>query len=448
MASRAVTPWWNAAAISGEYLSAASFLGVAGLMLKFGASALWLPIGFTAGYLTLLLFVAAPLRRFGSYTIPDFAEARLPAPYMRLLAAGIVLLISGCYLVPQLKGAGVTLRAVTGAPYWVGVALVAAIVALNVGLGGMRGVTYVQAFQYWVKVFAIALPGDPAADPPRRPARARRAVRQRAPADRADGMTVDARRAGDAHVPGHGRDPNRPAGELRCRRTRPSRSPRASTPRPATSGRARSRVRPWLAAADLHLLLATFLGTMGLPHILVRFYTNPDGSAARRTTVRVLGLLGAFYLFPPSTACSAARSRPSSTSPATPTPSCCASPPPLARRGGDILAAIVAAGASPPSCRPRPACWSIAGTVSHDVLPGKRRRGARAVPGGGRRSGWSPRRCWRSPPARSTSPARRLGVRAGGEHVLPAAAARRLVAAADRPRGGARMIAGAPWPRG
>ena len=71
-----------------------------------------------------------------------------------------------------------TLRAVTGAPYWVGVAIVAAIVALNVGLGGMRGVTYVQAFQYWVKVFAIALPGDPAADPPRRPARARRAVRR------------------------------------------------------------------------------------------------------------------------------------------------------------------------------------------------------------------------------------------------------------------------------
>ena len=158
VASRAVSPWWNAAAISGEYLSAASFLGVSGLMLKFGACALWLPVGFTAGYLTLLLFVAAPLRRFGSYTIPDFAEARLPAPYMRLLAAGIVLLISGCYLVPQLKGAGVTLRAITDAPYWVGVVIVSLIVALNVGLGGMRGVTYVQAFQYWVKVFAIAVP--------------------------------------------------------------------------------------------------------------------------------------------------------------------------------------------------------------------------------------------------------------------------------------------------
>ncbi len=73
-------PWaaqWNAAAISGEYLSAASFLGVAGLIAKYGADALWYPVGFTAGYLGLLLFVAAPLRRSGAYTVPDFAEFRL-----------------------------------------------------------------------------------------------------------------------------------------------------------------------------------------------------------------------------------------------------------------------------------------------------------------------------------------------------------------------------------
>ena len=91
VASRAVTPWWNAAAISGEYLSAASFLGIAGLEMKLGAGALWLPLGFTAGYLALLLFVAAPLRRFGAYTISDFAEARLRSPRLRLLAAGVVL---------------------------------------------------------------------------------------------------------------------------------------------------------------------------------------------------------------------------------------------------------------------------------------------------------------------------------------------------------------------
>ena len=75
-----MTAWWNAAAISGEYLSAASFLGIAGLVMSSGAGAMWQSLGFTAGYLALLLFVAAPLRRFGSYTIPDFAEARLRSP--------------------------------------------------------------------------------------------------------------------------------------------------------------------------------------------------------------------------------------------------------------------------------------------------------------------------------------------------------------------------------
>ena len=158
VASRAVTPWWNAAAISGEYLSAASFLGIAGLEMKLGTSALWLPIGFASGYLALLFFVAAPLRRFGAYTIPDFAEARLGSPRVRIVAAAAVLTIGGFYLVPQLKGAGLTLEIVAGMPYWLGVVLVAAIVALTVALGGMRGVTYVQAFQYWVKTFGIALP--------------------------------------------------------------------------------------------------------------------------------------------------------------------------------------------------------------------------------------------------------------------------------------------------
>jgi cation/acetate symporter len=120
VASRAVTPWWNAAAISGEYLSAASFLGIAGLGMKLGASVRWLPLGFAAGYLALLFFVAAPLRRFGSYTIPDFAEARLSSPRVRLVAAGVVLTIAGFYLVPQLKGAGLTIGSVAGTPYWVG----------------------------------------------------------------------------------------------------------------------------------------------------------------------------------------------------------------------------------------------------------------------------------------------------------------------------------------
>ena len=66
-----MSPWWNAAAIAGEYLSAPFFLGIAGMFVKLGAPALWLPLGLTAGYLALLLFMAAPLRRFGAYTIAD-----------------------------------------------------------------------------------------------------------------------------------------------------------------------------------------------------------------------------------------------------------------------------------------------------------------------------------------------------------------------------------------
>ena len=86
VASRSVSPTWNAAAISGEYLSAASFLGVAGLVLRYGVDVLWYPVGFAAGYLALLLFVAAPLRRSGAFTLPDFCEVRLRSPLLRRLA--------------------------------------------------------------------------------------------------------------------------------------------------------------------------------------------------------------------------------------------------------------------------------------------------------------------------------------------------------------------------
>jgi cation/acetate symporter len=313
VASRAITPWWNAAAISGEYLSAASFLGIAGLQMKVGCGALWLPLGFTAGYLALLLFVAAPLRRFGAYTISDFAEARLRSPRIRVLAAVVVLGIAGFYLVPQLKGAGLTLGEVTGAPYWVGVVAVGGVVALNVASGGMRGITYVQAFQYWTKTFAIALPAclllihlgglpERAAmfghELPHAPA-AGLTVELDAPQQvtfpEATAYTVDGRSAEAAA----GEEVVLPAGTVEL-------PPGAVVPvaEGIDAQRGDEWARPVTSSGDsspvfvYSLLLATFLGTMGLPHILVRFYTNPDGPAARRTTVRVLGLLAMFYAFP------------------------------------------------------------------------------------------------------------------------------------------------------
>jgi cation/acetate symporter len=315
VASRAVTPWWNAAAISGEYLSAASFLGIAGLEMQIGASALWQSLGFTAGYLALLLFVAAPLRRYGSYTIPDFAEARLHSPAIRLLAAAIVLVIGGFYLVPQLKGAGLALNVVIGAPYWVGVAVVAVIVAINVAIGGMRGITYVQAFQFWLKLFAIAVPicvllihfgglperaalfGDQYPRAPGSGIVLELSSRQRAEFPQAGSFTV----AGGApvHVSA-GKSVTLPAG-LRVKIPAGGVVPVAQGTQALRGSRWSRPVGGSGEGAPLlvySLLIATFLGTMGLPHVLVRFYTNPDGPAARRTAVRVLGLLSLFYLFP------------------------------------------------------------------------------------------------------------------------------------------------------
>jgi cation/acetate symporter len=313
VASRAISPWWNAAAVSGEYLSAASFLGIAGLEMQFGVSALWQAVGFAAGYLALLLFVAAPLRRFGTYTLPDFAESRLDSARMRKLAVAAVLGIAGFYLLPQLKGAGIAVNEITGAPYWVGITVVGAIVALNVALGGMRGVTYVQAYQFWVKLFTFAVPailmlvylgGLPDRNT---------LFGRELPHAPASGLVVTLDHPQPVQFPratsfddsGHARTAR--AGEqLTLQPGQITLPPGAAIP--VASGTTAQTGSDWARPIARHgeasplfvysLLLATFLGTMGLPHILVRFYTNPTGVAARRTTVRVLGLLALFYLFP------------------------------------------------------------------------------------------------------------------------------------------------------
>ncbi|MGH2860343.1 MAG: cation acetate symporter [Solirubrobacteraceae bacterium] len=397
VASRVVTPWWNAAAISGEYLSAASFLGIAGLEMQIGVSALWQSLGFTAGYLALLLFVAAPLRRYGSYTIPDFAEARLRSPSLRLLAAAIVLVITGFYLVPQLKGAGLALNVVVGSPYWVGVAVVAVIVAINVSLGGMRGITYVQAVQFWIKVFAISVPAIVLlihfGGLPERAALFGRSL----PHAGATGFTLDLSSPQRAQFPQagsfivHGHRVHVRAGDwVRL----PAHTPVVIPPRgivPVASGTPALRGQAWARPVGgtgrgapvlvYSLLVATFLGTMGLPHVLVRFYTNPDGHAARRTTVRVLGLLSIFYLFPAVYGALGRVLTPQLYTTAQ-TDDVVLSLPHLAwpGAGGTILTAITCAGAFAAFLSTSSGLLvSLAGTFSHDVWP-RLRKGAPSSP--------------------------------------------------------------------
>lgn len=245
VASRSVTPFVNASAIGGEYLSAASFLGIAGLVLSYGVDMLWFPVGYTVGYLVLLVLVAAPLRRSGAYTLPDFAEMRLGSVRLRLVSSVLVVLIGWLYLLPQIQGAGITLHALTGAPAWVGELVVVVVVGVTVVAGGMRSITMVQAFQYWIKLVAISLPAVLLIGAWYR-----------------DGAPVFAAGGWGTPLSGYGG-------------------------------------REYPLYSTYSIVLATFLGTMGLPHVLVRFYTNPDGRAARRTTLAVIGLLSVFYLFPP-----------------------------------------------------------------------------------------------------------------------------------------------------
>ncbi|OBB60248.1 cation acetate symporter [Mycolicibacterium monacense] len=318
VASRTVGPQWNAAAISGEYLSAASFLGVAGLIAKYGADALWYPVGFTAGYLGLLLFVAAPLRRSGAYTVPDFAEFRLGSRRLRKVAMLVVIVICVVYLVPQYQGAGLALKTLLGMPVWIGPVVVGGIVITNVVAGGMRSITFVQAFQYWLKLTAIAIPaiallglfftdrgelGGPL--PPSVTQDTTVAietdvvVQVTEPAGITVTGTLDGRPVIAAPIGAPGEH------ELGADSTM-TLADGAATPvlagTPAAGGE-------WLASGGglggahplyqvVSIIVATFLGTMGLPHVLVRFYTNPDGRVARRTALAVIALLGLFYLFP------------------------------------------------------------------------------------------------------------------------------------------------------
>src|SRR5436305_4150684 len=300
VAGRSVSVGWNASAISGEYLSAASFMGVAGMVMSSGYDALWYPVCYACGYLFLLLFIAGPLRRFGAYTIPDFAEGRYDSPVFRKIAVIFVLFIGFFYTMPQMKGAGTTLAYIfPGLPYWAGVVLVGAVITLNVALGGMKGITLVQAVQYWAKMFAISVP-----------------VFVLMAVYGNYGKQMGANGTGSAMnalewnstlkaVPS---GPLEPSSRI-SRKPLPDKAPKDETWLnpfgPLTTKAAKvaklspEESKPYSLLYTYSLIIALVCCTAGLPHILVRFYTNPDGAAAKRTTMWVMVLIGVFYLFPP-----------------------------------------------------------------------------------------------------------------------------------------------------
>jgi len=313
VAGRSVSVGWNASAISGEYLSAASFMGIAGMVMLSGYDALWYPVCYACGYLFLLLFIAGPLRRFGAYTIPDFAEGRYDSPVFRKIAVCFVLFIGFFYTMPQMKGAGTTLAYIfkaidlrdtafqflapldgggvmtTGIPYWFGVAVVGAVITLNVALGGMKGITLVQAVQYWIKMFAISVPIFVLLSVYGGYGKNLSLNKSAADSTPAIIQTVDSEKPQRLALPDKAPKDEAwiaPFGPL-------------TTKAAKAAGLTPEESKPYSLLYTFSLIIAIVCGTAGLPHILVRFYTNPDGIAAKKTTMWVMILIGVFYVFPP-----------------------------------------------------------------------------------------------------------------------------------------------------
>jgi len=251
---RLFSPMENGFAIAGDYTSAASFLGVTGLIALFGYDGLLYVVGFLVAWLVVLFFVAELVRNCGRFTLADVVVARMSERPVRSAAGASSVTVSVIYLVAQMVGAGSLVSLLLGdtsgaARAWTVIA-VGALMVIYVSLGGMRATTWIQI----VKA-VLLLSGT--------------IVLTVLVLLRFHG-NIDALLRTAAERSGHG------AAFL--------------APGLKYGG-------DWTSRVDfISLGLALVLGTAGLPHILSRFYTVPTAQAARRSVVWAVGLIGGFYL--------------------------------------------------------------------------------------------------------------------------------------------------------
>ncbi len=314
LAGRKVGTIANASAISGDYLSAASFLGVAAAVYASGLDGVWYAAGFAGGFIVVVLFIASALRRFGEYTVADFAYGRFGSDRIRLVTVVMVLLTSLFYMAPQMYGAGTTWTVLVGAglfglsPYNTGVIIVGLIIMFYVMVGGMKGTTLNQIFQFWwlwtamflVCVFAFfagnfSYPKALNEVTHEQHRDVKTATVAELTAD--DGAMLAAAESAMSpeafesvqEVVDAG-DPEATAGVLLPAKNK------LHTLREMFFNEPGHR---YDAFNQFSMVLALVLGTAGLPHILNRYYTNPSGSAARRSTFWVLVFIGTFYILAP-----------------------------------------------------------------------------------------------------------------------------------------------------
>jgi cation/acetate symporter len=147
-------PWAvNGIAFAGDYLSAASFLGICGMIAFYGYDGFLYSIGYLAGWIVALFVIAEPMKRLGRYTFADALDSQFNSPGIKLAAGISTLAVSLFYLIPQMVGAGVLIQPLLGLPHWAGVVLVGATVIVIVVTAGMVSTTWVQFFKGSLLVF-------------------------------------------------------------------------------------------------------------------------------------------------------------------------------------------------------------------------------------------------------------------------------------------------------
>ncbi|MFC0845638.1 cation acetate symporter [Streptomyces noboritoensis] len=251
---RLFSPMENGFAIAGDYMSAASFLGISGLIALFGYDGMLYSVGFLVAWLVVLLLVAELVRNCGRFTLADVIAARMSERPVRIAAGTSSVTVSVLYLVAQMVGAGSLVALLLGgssgaARSWTVIG-VGALMVVYVSLGGMRATTWIQIVKaVLLMAGAVTLT-----------------------------VLVLMRFHGDINL------------LLNTAADRSGHGKEFLSPGLRYGG-------GWTARLDfISLGLALVLGTAGLPHILSRFYTVPTARAARRSVVWAIGLIGGFYL--------------------------------------------------------------------------------------------------------------------------------------------------------
>lgn len=241
-----ITGFQNGLAIAGDYMSAASFLGIAGLVYTSGFDGLIYAIGFLVGWPIVLLLIAEPLRNLGRYTFADVASFRLQQKPIRILAASGSLVTVIFYLIAQMVGAGKLIELLFGLPYEVAVVIVGILMTLYVTFGGMLATTWVQLIKAVLLLSGATL----------------MAVLVMAQF----GFSFESlfSEATNVHTKG------------------------TAIMAPGTL------VSDPISAISLGMAL--MFGTAGLPHILMRFFTVRDAVQARRSVFYATGFIGYFYI--------------------------------------------------------------------------------------------------------------------------------------------------------